>query len=94
MSAYNGRRAPNVSQYLANLNTVPSAQELAQNDFDLSGDSGLDFLTNTEFFDFDNFDGNVAGSGDFAAGVSHQKPQPPGSHVPSTTALKFLSYCA
>lgn len=54
MSNFNGRRAPNVSQYLANLNTIPSQHELAaqQQDFDL-GNDGLDFLTNTEFFDFD-----------------------------------------
>lgn len=53
MSGYaNGRRAPNVSQYLANLNTIPTPQEhSAQNEFEL-GSEGLDFL-NTEFFDFD-----------------------------------------
>lgn len=53
MAAYNGsRRAPNVSQYIANLNTIPSAQDVAeQADFDIAND-GLDFL-NTDFFDFD-----------------------------------------
>ncbi|KAK4549811.1 hypothetical protein LTR36_005112 [Oleoguttula mirabilis] len=63
MSNFTARRAPNVSQYLANLNTVPSAHELnasAQNDFPL-GDDGLDFLTNAEFFDFDNFDNGAVG---------------------------------
>ena len=61
MSNFNARRAPNVSQYLANLNTIPSAHELsAAADFSL-GDDGLDFLTNTEFFDFDTFNGDVAG---------------------------------
>ena len=51
-----GRRAPNVSQYLADLNTIPGPQDLSgqQNDFGGLGDD-LDFLTNTEFFDFDNF---------------------------------------
>lgn len=64
-SNFTARRAPNVSAYLANLNTVPSAQELAaQNNFDL-GDDGLDFLTNTEFFDFDTFNPDLA----------QQKPQ-------------------
>ncbi|TKA83481.1 hypothetical protein B0A55_00549 [Friedmanniomyces simplex] len=51
--AYHGRRAPNVSAYLANLNAIPSAQDIAgQADFPLA-DDGLDFLTNAEFFDFD-----------------------------------------
>lgn len=60
MSFNGGRRAPNVSQYLADLNTIPGSQSLAtqQNDFGGLGDD-LDFLTNTEFFDFDNFNGNV-----------------------------------
>ena len=51
------RRAPNVSQYLANLNTIPSAQELAaqQSQALEFHESDLDFLTNAEFFDFDQF---------------------------------------
>ncbi|KAK5133955.1 hypothetical protein LTR08_007075 [Meristemomyces frigidus] len=62
MSNFTARRAPNVSRYLANLNTIPSAHELnAADEFPL-GDDGLDFLTNTEFFDFDNFNnGDVGG---------------------------------
>ena len=57
MSAYNSRRAPNVSQYLANLNTIPSAHDLST-DINI-GDPDLDFLTNAEFFDFDSFNPNV-----------------------------------
>lgn len=55
------RRAPNVSQYLANLNTIPSAQELAaqQNAALDFHENDLDFLTNAEFFDFDQFNPNV-----------------------------------
>jgi len=55
MAAYTGRRAPNVSQYIANLNTIPSAHELASSDLSLAGADDLDFLTNAEFFDFDSF---------------------------------------
>jgi len=72
MSNFTARRAPNVSQYLANLNTIPSQQDAAaQNDFELN-DEGLDFLTNTEFFDFDatNF-----GAG--APGLGFDQPQQP-----------------
>jgi len=50
--AYNGRRGPNVSAYIASLNEIPSAQEVrAQEDFSLEDD--LAMFTNTQFFDFD-----------------------------------------
>ncbi|KAF2160361.1 hypothetical protein M409DRAFT_70519 [Zasmidium cellare ATCC 36951] len=54
MSGYNGgRRAPNVSQYLANLNQIPTGQEVQQENLNFQDD--LEFLTNAEFFDFDQF---------------------------------------
>lgn len=56
MSSYNGRRAPNVSQYLANLNTISPTHELPS-EINI-GDPDLDFLTNAEFFDFDSFHPN------------------------------------
>ena len=72
-SGFTGRRAPNVSQYLANLNTIPSAQELAtHNDFHL-GDDGLEFLTNAEFFDFDQFHPPEFGSGGHDAETKGQQ---------------------
>ena len=43
-----------MSQYVANLNTIPSAHDIAtqqQDDFGLEDDLAL--FTNTEFFDFD-----------------------------------------
>jgi len=50
--AYNGRRGPNVSAYIASLNKIPSAQEVrAQEEFSLEDD--LAMFTNTQFFDFD-----------------------------------------
>lgn len=61
MSAFNGRRAPNVSQYVANLNAIPSAHDVAlqqQEGFSLEDD--LAMFTNTEFFDFDLGDTAVA----------------------------------
>ncbi len=61
MTAFNGRRAPNVSQYVANLNALPSAHEVAtqqQDGFSLEDD--LAMFTNTEFFDFDLGDNVVA----------------------------------
>jgi len=54
MSNFTGRRAPNVSQYIANLNTIPSPHEIAtqqQEGFNLEDD--LAMFTNTQFFDFD-----------------------------------------
>lgn len=65
MSGYHGRRGPNVSEYIANLNAIPSAQDLANSDYPNLEDD-LAMFTNTQFFDFDlgqetdfsvNFDG-------------------------------------
>ncbi|KAJ5113491.1 hypothetical protein N7456_002025 [Penicillium angulare] len=58
MAGYNGRRAPNFSQYLDDLNAIPSAydqalQQQQQNAFNV--DDELAMFTNAEFFDFDNF---------------------------------------
>jgi hypothetical protein len=58
MSGYNGRRAPNFSQYIEDLNAIPSPydqamqQQQRQDTFNL--DAELSLFTNTEFFDFDN----------------------------------------
>lgn len=54
MSGIGGRKGPNVSQYLANLNAIPSEHDLAtqqSNNFDFHND--LAPFTNTEFLDFD-----------------------------------------
>lgn len=58
MSIYNGRRAPNFSQYLEDLNAIPSPydqalQQQQQDSFNV--DAELALFTNTEFFDFDKF---------------------------------------
>lgn len=53
---YNSRRAPNVSQYLANLNHIPTPQEIAAQQNEITfDDAQLDMLANTEFFDFDQY---------------------------------------
>jgi hypothetical protein len=54
MASYNGQRGPNVSEFIANLNAIPSAQDMAAGqgqDFNLDDD--LAMFTNTQFFDFD-----------------------------------------
>ncbi|KAJ5483863.1 Regulatory protein cys-3 [Penicillium diatomitis] len=59
MANFNARRAPNFSQYLDDLNAIPSPYDQAvqqrqqENSFNL--DEELALFTNTEFFDFDNF---------------------------------------
>jgi hypothetical protein len=50
--AYNGRRGPNVSEYIANLNAIPSAQDL-QSSENFNMEDELAMFTNTQFFDFD-----------------------------------------
>ncbi|KMU87257.1 transcription factor zip1 [Coccidioides immitis H538.4] len=56
MSGYNGRRAPNFSQYLNDLNTVPSPydQTLQQDQGLFDVDAELALFTNAQFFDFDS----------------------------------------
>ena len=54
MAAYNLRRSPNVSQYIANLNAIPSAQEIeAQHNESFNLEDDLAMFTNAEFFHFD-----------------------------------------
>lgn len=51
--AYNGRRGPNVSEYIANLNSIPTAQDLQAVNSELNFEDDLAMFTNTQFFDFD-----------------------------------------
>lgn len=58
MANYNGRRAPNFTQYIDDLNAIPSPydqalQQQQQTPYNL--DTELALFTNTEFFDFDKF---------------------------------------
>ncbi|KAL6231787.1 hypothetical protein BDW75DRAFT_219209 [Aspergillus navahoensis] len=56
MAEYNGRRAPNFSQYLDDLNAIPSPYDIAMQQQQQDGfniDNDLSLFTNTEFFDFD-----------------------------------------
>jgi len=51
--AYNGRRGPNVSEYIANLNAIPTAQDIQNSQDNFNLDDDLAMFTNTQFFDFD-----------------------------------------
>lgn len=54
MATYIGRKGPNVSQYVANLNAIPSPNDVsAKNEDDLNLDDDLARFTNAEFLDFD-----------------------------------------
>lgn len=50
--AYSGRTGPNVSEYIANLNAIPSAADVP-NDEEFNLDADLAMFTNTQFFDYD-----------------------------------------
>jgi hypothetical protein len=60
---YNGRRGPNVSEYIANLNAIPTAQDLQSSNQDSFLEDDLALFTNTQFFDFD-----IGQEADLAAG--------------------------
>lgn len=51
MAYNNHRRGPNVSAFIANLNAIPTEQEMSAENFNLEDDLAL--FTNTQFFDFD-----------------------------------------
>ncbi|GIK03719.1 hypothetical protein Aspvir_007793 [Aspergillus viridinutans] len=95
MSGYNGRRAPNFSQYIEDLNAIPSPydqalqQQQRQDTFSL--DAELSLFTNTEFFDFDNLgDLNLppfdAVKEDSAKTTEHQN----GGHTTHNSDMEFL----
>lgn len=52
MSNYHGRRAPNVSQYLRDLNTMSPQETPAEEN--IGGYEDLSIFTNTEFYDLDS----------------------------------------
>ena len=56
MANFPNRRAPNVSQYLANLNVIPSEHDQQQEQA-YNVDNDLDMFTNAEFFNFDLTEG-------------------------------------
>lgn len=52
MSTYHGRRAPNVSHLLQDLNAVGAHDGNAEETFNMEDD--LELFTNTQFYDFDS----------------------------------------
>lgn len=73
MSGYRGRLNVNVSHFLADLNTIPSAEEQVVDNYN---PDDLSLFTNTQFFDFDM---GEPLSGDFASNGSYNgtaKPEP------------------
>ncbi|EFE45155.1 bZIP transcription factor, putative [Trichophyton verrucosum HKI 0517] len=77
MAEFNGRRAPNFSQYLNELNTLPSPfEQTAQpEDLGFDVDAELALFTNAEFLDFDPA-GNVGG-------IDEQQPVSSGTVSPA-----------
>lgn len=55
MAGFNNgsRRAPNVSQYVAHLNTIHSPQDMQQEDEGFRLEDDLAVFTNAEFYNFD-----------------------------------------
>lgn len=51
MSNYNGRRGPNVSHFLRDLNAIPTHQESVEEKFNMEDELAL--FTNTQFFDLE-----------------------------------------
>lgn len=94
MSEFNGRRAPNFSQYLEDLNAIPSpydqaVQQQQQQQESFSLDAELSLFTNAEFFDFDKL-------GDLSLptfdSVDNDKTKETTTNVEENPDLKFLEF--
>lgn len=85
MSGYNGaRRAPNVSQYIHGLNTIPAPGHELPDQIAHLGDD-LDFLAHADFFDFDSFNpNNVEYANRSPATGEHKHPHPAVNGMSST----------
>jgi hypothetical protein len=75
MSGYNGRHGPNVSKYVANLNTIPTQQDLLAEPLNIEEDLAL--FTNNDFIDWNEND-NLDTSLDFLNTEQQQQQQRPG----------------
>lgn len=80
MSGYNGRRGPNVSEYIANLNTIPSPSDQTLDPQNLDDDFAL--FTNADFADAGNFNMDVPL--DFGFAVNDQ-PSPTTQPTPAAS---------
>jgi len=72
MSGYNGRHGPNVSKYVANLNTIPTQQDLLAEPLNIEEDLAL--FTNNDFIDWNEND-NLDTSLDFLNTEQQQQQQ-------------------
>lgn len=54
MSAYHGRKAPNMSQYLRDLNTISPQDSTGNGDAPIDIQDELSFFANTQFYDLDS----------------------------------------
>jgi hypothetical protein len=81
MSGYNGRHGPNVSKYVANLNTIPTHQDLLAEPLNIEEDLAL--FTNNDFIDWNEAE-HLNASLDFLDNDQQQQPpsqQPVASHI-------------
>jgi hypothetical protein len=97
MSGYHGRRAPNFSQYLDDLNTIPSPYDQAmqqqraqQESFNL--DAELALFTNTEFLDFDSLGGNISGNASVTYDPAEDEMPSKDHHGPASKAPAGVKY--
>jgi len=79
MSAYKGHRGPNVSQYIANLNTLSPTQDLLADP--LPVDDDFSAFLNADFFDVN---GNPSSSIDFTSPVHFSVVDPKSTLSPKT----------
>jgi hypothetical protein len=96
--AYNGRRGGgvNVSEYIANLNAIPTAQDIENSQENFNMDDELAMFTNAQFLDFDGLNADLQSTG---FGAEGQGAAPESADMksldfdlPGTTSILCTSY--
>lgn len=100
MSTFGGRRGPNVSQYLRDLNAISPHDTTGEEGFNVEDSQDLALFTNTEFFDFDSgqnqdFQAQPVKVDIEGARNAHQVPakdvNPPASAMGEMSNLDFMN---
>lgn len=90
--SYSERRGPNVSEYVANLNAIPSAQDVQNASGDpFNLDDELAMFTNTQFFDFDAGAAPASSDDLHLGGFTSDEPTAPTQKESTVPEMDFLN---
>jgi len=73
--SFNNRPRPNVSQYIANLNTIPPSHAVSPQQDAFPVEEELALFVNADFFDFDIGEMNNMNPGEYNPNEARARPQ-------------------